>query len=89
MQMARVLRNVVATRKHDAYHGKKMLLVQPVGRDEAPVGDQVLAIDLVDAGVGDLVLICSEGRFAREVCGQNSPVRSTVIAVLAGVQFEA
>ena len=88
MQIARVLRNVVATRKHEAYRGKKLLLVQPIGRNEVPQGDQLLAVDLVDAGPGDLVLVCSEGRFAREVCGPDSPVRSTVIAVLAGVQFE-
>lgn len=89
MQIARVLRNVVATRKHVAYRGRKVLLVQPLGRDLVPHGDQLVVVDLVDAGVGDLVLVCSEGRFAREVCGLDSPVRSTVIAVLAGVQFEA
>lgn len=88
MQIARVVRNVVITRKHEAYRGRKLLLVKPLGRDLAAAGEEILAIDLVDAGTGDLVLVSSEGRFAREITGASSPVRSTIIAVLAGVDFE-
>ena len=88
MQIARVHSHIVATRKHPAYEGRKLFMVRPLGRDLAPAGEALLAVDLVDAGVGDLVLVSSEGRFAREVTGATSPVRSTIIAVLAGVDFE-
>jgi microcompartment protein CcmK/EutM len=88
VQIARVLCHVVATRKHAAYEGHKLLLVEPLGRELTTAGEELLAIDLVDAGVGDLVLVSSEGRFAREIAGATSPVRSTIIAVLAGVDFQ-
>lgn len=88
MQIARVRKHIVATRKHEAYRGKKLLLVEPVDRDDAPAGDPILAVDLVDAGVNDLVLVSSEGRFARELFGASSPVRSTVIAIVEGIDFD-
>jgi microcompartment protein CcmK/EutM len=88
MQVARVLKNIVATRKHEAYRGKKILIVQPLDRDDRPSGDQVVAVDLVDAGVGDLVLVSSEGRFARDTFGKNAPIRSMIVAILEGVEYE-
>jgi len=88
MLIARVVRNVVSTRKNDAYRGKKLLVVQPLGRDQKPEGDEVVAVDLVAAGVGDLVLLTSEGRFAREIFGAEAPIRSTITAILEGVDWE-
>ena len=88
MQIARVLKNLVATRKHDAYRGKKILIVQPLDRNDKPAGEQVVAVDLVDAGIGDLVLVSSEGRFARETFGKDAPIRSMIVAILEGVEYE-
>lgn len=88
MQIARVCKHIVATRKHEAYRGCKLLLVEPVDREGKPAGEEVVAVDLVDAGVGDLVLVSSEGRFAREQFGMTAPVRSTVVAIIDGLDYE-
>ncbi len=61
MILARVVGNVVATQKNDRYEGGRILVVQPVdlaGKDE---GGELLALDSVDAGAGETVIVVREG----------------------------
>ena len=55
MQMARVIGQVVATRKDPALEGKTLLLVQPFAADGASVGRPLVAVDSVGAGVGERI----------------------------------
>jgi microcompartment protein CcmK/EutM len=55
MQLARVIGDVVATRKDPALGGLKLLLVQPLGADGTDVGRPLVAVDSVGAGVGERV----------------------------------
>ena len=55
MQLARVIGDVVATRKDPAFEGAKLLLVQPIGSDGQNVGRPLVAVDSVGAGVGETV----------------------------------
>jgi microcompartment protein CcmK/EutM len=61
MLIARVLGNVVATQKNSRYEQARIMLVQPVSPEGRPRGATLLALDSVDAGEGDLVLILQEG----------------------------
>jgi microcompartment protein CcmK/EutM len=67
MMLARVVANVVATEKHAHYKGRTILVVQPVGPDGTAKGRSLLAVDGVQAGIGDLVLVVDEGGSARAV----------------------
>jgi microcompartment protein CcmK/EutM len=55
MQLARVIGDVVATRKDPNFDGIKLLLVQPIGSDGKDVGRALVAVDSVGAGVGETV----------------------------------
>jgi len=55
MQLARVIGDVVATRKDPALEGTTLLLVQPIGSDGKDVGRPLVAVDSVGAGVGETV----------------------------------
>jgi ethanolamine utilization protein EutN len=55
MQMARVIGDVVATRKEPAYEGIKLLVLQPIGADGSDLGRPLVAVDAVGAGVGERV----------------------------------
>jgi microcompartment protein CcmK/EutM len=59
--IGRVVGHVVATQKQESHEGKKILLVQPLDLEDQPVGDAFVALDAVDAGVGDRVLAVQEG----------------------------
>ena len=61
MLIARVIGEIVATQKHLSHEGRKILLVQPLNLDGSNRGDAVVALDAVDAGVGDRVLLVTEG----------------------------
>jgi ethanolamine utilization protein EutN len=55
MQLARVIGNVVATRKEPAFLGIKLLLIQPLNPDGQDAGRPLVAVDSVGAGVGERV----------------------------------
>jgi len=86
MLLARVVGTVVATQKHRAFEGAKLLLVQPVGLDDTPRGATLLAVDSVGAGVTERVLIVLEGRAAGEALGRKgAPVDAAVIGIVDSV----
>jgi ethanolamine utilization protein EutN len=84
MLIARVIGDAVATVKNVNHEGQKLLLVQPVQLDQTtPRGDAVLAVDAVDAGPGDLVLLVTEGFSAMTAVGRpDSPIDMAVIGVI-------
>ena len=83
MLIARVIGEVVATQKHASHEGRKMLLVQPLNLDGSNRGDAVVALDAVDAGVGDRVLLVTEGFSAMTSVGRpQSPIDMAVIGFI-------
>jgi ethanolamine utilization protein EutN len=56
-----VLGNVVATQKNSRYQDARVMLVQPINPDGSPRGASILALDSVDAGEGDVVVVVQEG----------------------------
>lgn len=88
MMLGRVVGEVVATQKHDSHRGRKVLVVQPVEPDGSERGSPVLALDAVDAGVGDRVLVVQEGYAAMTAAGRpNSPIDMTIVAVVDAVEM--
>jgi len=88
MILGRVLGEVVATRKHPSHERRKLLLVQPLNPDDSERGEPILALDAVDAGVGDRVLVVQEGYAAMTAAGRpNSPIDMTIIGVVDEVQM--
>jgi len=88
MLIARVIGEAVATRKHSSHEACKALLVQPLDLDGSPRGVPVVALDAVDAGAGDRVLLTAEGFSAMTSVGRaNSPIDSAVIGVIDEVSL--
>ena len=89
MIIARVIGSVVASQKQASHEGKKILLLQPLDLDNQPLGDVVVALDAVDAGVGDRVLAVQEGFSAMTSVGHtDSPIDAAVIGVVDLVEIE-
>ncbi len=88
MLLGKVIGDVVATQKSPSHEGRKILLVQPLNLDGTDRGDAVLALDAVDAGVGDRVLLVSEGFSAMTAVGRpNSPIDMAIIGVVDSVDL--
>jgi len=89
MIIAAVVGNVIATQKQEAHEGKKILLVQPIDLENRPLGDVIVALDAVDAGVGDRVLVVQEGFSAMTSVGHvESPVDAAIVGVVDLVDLE-
>jgi microcompartment protein CcmK/EutM len=87
--IGRVVGDVVATQKSPSHQGRKILLVQPLNLDGTERGEAVLALDAVDAGVGDRVLIVTEGFSAMTAVGRpNSPIDTAVVGVIDDVTLD-
>jgi microcompartment protein CcmK/EutM len=81
--LARVTGVVVATVKHPHLAGRKLLLVTPEPTPGRPAPAEVIAVDSVDAGVGDRVVVADEGNTAAQVLGMpRGPVRTIIVGVV-------
>jgi microcompartment protein CcmK/EutM len=88
MLIARVIGDVVATQKVPSHEGRKILVVQPLQLDGADRGDPVLALDAVGAGIGERVLLTTEGFSAMTAVGRpNSPIDAAVIGIIDTVDI--
>lgn len=89
MLIARVVGEVVSTRKHPAHEARKALLVQPLALDGSNYGPVLVALDAVQAGIGDRVLVTTEGFSAMTSVGRGtqSPIDAAVIGVVDRVDL--
>jgi len=88
MIIGRVVGEVVSSAKFRTYQGCKFLQVQPLDLDRKPVGLPMTAIDLVDSGPGDEVLVCLEGQSAVDAIGiVDNPVDAVILGVVDAVSF--
>jgi len=80
MLIGKVVGELVSTHKHESHQGRKALLVQPLNLDGSDRGDVLVAFDAVDAGIGDRVLVVTEGFSAMTAVGRpQSPIDMAVI----------
>jgi microcompartment protein CcmK/EutM len=88
MEIARVTGTVVATRKDAKLAGYKMLLLELADISGAPRGGSpIVALDTLDAGVGDLVLVV-RGSSARQALNMSAtPVDAIVIGIIDHIEF--
>ncbi len=83
MIFGRVIGNVVSTQKNDRYEGARVLIVEPIDLDGAKAGPEILALDAVDAGPGDIVLLVREG-WAASTSATGRP-QAAIDAAIVGV----
>jgi ethanolamine utilization protein EutN len=84
MILCKVIGSIVSTIKHDSFKNQKIMLVRPVNPDGTLKKGTMVAIDTVCAGIGDTVLVASEGRSAMELLGftKREPLRSVIVGVV-------
>jgi len=90
MTLAKVVGTVVNTARHPVLAGHKLLVCKPVdpGSGKESTG-RIVAIDAVQAGPGDTVLVIDEGNAARLILKDpGAPARTIVAAIVDRVEFE-
>ena len=89
MKLGRVVGTVVTPVQHPAYDGQRLLAVRPLDPDGTPAQDRMfVAVDRVDAGVGDRVLLMAEGSSVRALVGESAPIRCAVVGVIDEIALD-
>jgi len=90
MYIGKVIGTVVATIKIDHLDGRKLLLVDQLDLQGEETGSYDIAVDVVQAGPGDTVLVIDEGNGARQILGLNpGAVRAVIVGVVDEVALTA
>ena len=90
MFIGKVKSPVVSTVKHPSYSGRRLFLIKKIHpRTREEYGETIIAVDFVDAGVGDIVLVSQEGGSARRILSdKTAPVRSFIVGIVEDWKLE-
>jgi len=89
MHLARVIGRMVATVKHDALEGVKLLVVQPVDHDDKPKGEPIVAADQIQSGPGDLVAYVIGREASLALDKPFTPVDAGIVGIVDSVNQES
>ena len=84
MYIGRVSGTVVATIKNELFENRKLLVVDKLDLDGQPTSKYDIAVDMVQAGVGDLVLVLDEGNSARQILDREplGAIRAVIVGIV-------
>ncbi len=82
MILAKVIGTVVSTRKEESMQGMKFLLLKQVDLDGNPTGGNVVAVDAVGAGIGEMVLYASGSSARQTVLTKDRPCDAVIMAIV-------
>jgi microcompartment protein CcmK/EutM len=89
MYIGRVSGTVVATIKNELFEGRKLLLVDKLDLEGLSTTKYDIAVDMVQAGVGDLVLVLDEGNSARQIVDREplGAIRAVIVGIVDEVDI--
>lgn len=89
MFLAKISGNVVSTQKNEHLKAQKLMLVKKIDlKGNFIDAKDEIALDLIDAGIGDRVLVVKEGAAVQQVLGhKNAPVNTMIIAIVDDIDI--
>jgi len=89
MILGKVCGALHSTINHPFYDRRRLLVVDRLDLNQQPTGDYLIAVDAVDAGAGEIVLMIDEGNSARQIVGDDlAPIRSIIVGIVDQVQHD-
>ncbi len=90
MFLAKVSGNIVSTQKNEFLKSQKLLLVKKIDLNGEYLDKKdEIALDLIDAGIGDTVLVVREGAAVQQILGhKNAPVNVMIVAVVDDIDIQ-
>jgi ethanolamine utilization protein EutN len=89
MRHCRVVAPMWAAVKHPAYAGRTLFVVQPLDEQGKDTGTSFVAVDHAQAGIGDRVIVLTEGNGVRQILqmGDVVPIRSLIVGIVDHVEI--
>ncbi len=89
MKCCRVVGPLWATVKHPMFAGRALFVVQPLDEHGKDTGASYVAVDNAQAGVGDKVIVLTEGNGVRQILqnGDVVPIRPLIVGIVDHVEI--
>ncbi len=87
MVFGRVIGSAVATRKYPGLEGAKLMVVQQLNKQLEPVGRPAIAVDVAQAGIGDLVLLARKREAAVAFYVADMPLDLAIVGIVDTVDL--
>ena len=88
MLIARVIGTQVSTIKDEKLHGRKLLILRQTDEHGNASGKPYVAVDTVDAGIGDLVLTAAGSSARQTTLTKDSPVDSVIMSIIDSLEVD-
>ncbi len=88
MKLARVVGNVVSTVKDVGFAGQKLMIIDYIDEQGSLTGNQAIAFDVADAGIGDTVVVVADGGAANLLLGKHCIGDITICGVIDHLTFD-
>ncbi len=88
MKLGKVTGTVVSSHKIESMWGRKLLLVQPVDEYGAAVGNEIVAVDVVQAGEGDFVMYEGSKEAAQTLDNWFNPCDAAIIGIIDSIDID-
>jgi microcompartment protein CcmK/EutM len=88
MLIAKVIGTTVSTIKDEKIIGRKLLIVRQTDEKGEPFGKPYVAVDTVNAGVGDLVLTASGSSARQTNITKDRPVDAVIMAMIDSLEVD-
>lgn len=88
MLIASVVGTTVSTIKDEKLSGRKLLILRQTDETGSPFGKPYVAVDTVDAGIGDLVLTCAGSSARQTNITKDTPVDAVVMAIIDSLEVD-
>jgi ethanolamine utilization protein EutN len=82
MLLGKVIGSVWSTKKMEVFQGDKLMIVQPVNELKEEISSPIIAVDTVDAGVGDFVFFATSREASIPLNAQLTPADATIVGVI-------
>lgn len=87
MVIGKVVGTVVCTRKDERLVPFKLLIVQPLDSEEKPYGNYIVAVDTVDAGARERVLVVSGSSARMTTTTKDCPVDAAIVGIVDTIDY--
>lgn len=88
MLLGKVVGTVVATRKDEKLIGSKLMITQPLDMDLKPIGEPLIAVDTVGAGIGEIVIYASGTASRNAARKPDAPIDAAIIGIVDNITID-
>ncbi len=88
MRLGKVIGTVVATRKDDKLVGSKFLITQPLDLELKPLGESLIAVDTVGAGIGELIFFVTGTASRIAARKMDAPIDAAIVGIVDNMDID-